>query len=153
MIGQTTHESLSSTHTIAVASQGQLRLIDLVNRSSKILATPFQSISNIEVVSSTSFLVTGSPATKPTSLVLVTIGKDDTLEMETIKNSSAAEVDEGYISSAQSITYPTKAAKGEEDNQVAHAKFYEPTSTHSVGVAGTLPPLIVRCHGSSPPVV
>ena len=48
---------------------------------------------------------------------------------------------------AASISTPTAVTFPTADGDHAHALFYPPCSTDSVGPAGELPPLVVRIHG------
>lgn len=147
MLGQSTHAALAPNKWISVASKGRLRLIDLVSRTSTLLSTPYQSIASLRTLSPTSILVTGSPSTSPTVLAILTLGEKD-VSVEVLKSSSSASVDKDYISEGKPITYPTKPAEGESDDQVAYATFYEPANKRAVGLEGELPPLVVRCHGA-----
>jgi dipeptidyl aminopeptidase/acylaminoacyl peptidase len=53
----------------------------------------------------------------------------------------------GYLSAAQAIEFPTKAATNDSAARRAHAWFYPPTHASLRGPAGELPPLIVTIHG------
>lgn len=50
-------------------------------------------------------------------------------------------VDSAYFSIAQPLSFPSKGGR------VAHAFYYPPAHKEYQGISGTLPPLIVKCHG------
>lgn len=147
LFGQSTHASLAPNKWISVASKGRLRVIDLASRTSTLVDTPYQSMASLRTLSPASILVTGSPSTSPIVLAILTLGESD-VSVEVLKSSSSASVDQDYISEGKPITYPTKPAEGESDDQVAYATFYEPANKLAVGLDGELPPLVVRCHGA-----
>lgn len=60
---------------------------------------------------------------------------------EVLRRSTDMALDEGYISIAQPVEYPT------ENGLTAHGYFYPPRNRDFVAPAGELPPLIVTIHG------
>jgi len=62
-------------------------------------------------------------------------------KLETIKMSSRIEIDPGYISEPEMISYPTS------DDGIAHALFYPPRNKDYVGPPADRPPLRVISHG------
>lgn len=62
-------------------------------------------------------------------------------EYEVLRRSNDIEIDEGYISIAQPIEFPT------ENGLTAHGYFYPPRNRDFMAPAGELPPLVVASHG------
>ena len=60
---------------------------------------------------------------------------------EVLRRSSDVDIDEGYISIAQPVEFPT------ENGLTAHGYFYPPRNRDYTAPAGELPPLIVTSHG------
>ena len=60
---------------------------------------------------------------------------------EVLRRSSEIDIDEGYISIAQPVEFPT------ENGLTAHGYFYPPRNRDYAAPAGELPPLIVTSHG------
>lgn len=61
--------------------------------------------------------------------------------VETLRRSSAVEVDPGYLSAAEPIEFPT------EGGRTAFGFFYPPRNRDYAAPAGERPPLIVKSHG------
>jgi dipeptidyl aminopeptidase/acylaminoacyl peptidase len=62
-------------------------------------------------------------------------------EVETVRSSLSVDLEAGYVSRPQTITFPTTG------NAVAHAFFYPPTNSDFAAPEGELPPLVVWSHG------
>jgi dipeptidyl aminopeptidase/acylaminoacyl peptidase len=60
---------------------------------------------------------------------------------EVLRRSSDVDIDEGYISIAQPVEFPT------ENGLTAHGYFYPPRNRDYAAPEGELPPLIVTSHG------
>ena len=158
LLGQSTHCSLGSSQWISIAREGDLRLINLDKQESSIIKTPFSSISVMRRIDSDRIAIIGASATSVDELVIFRLS-DGTLE--SVKKSSAVEVQIESISVAKSIEFPAK------DGTTSHGYYYPPTNKDYVGEASTLPPvrlvyfvsvggktdafldaqLIVHCHG------
>ncbi len=65
----------------------------------------------------------------------------DTGDEMTLRSSLAVDLDQGYISRAQPITFPTT------NGAFAHAFYYPPANTDFKAPDGQLPPLVVWSHG------
>jgi dipeptidyl aminopeptidase/acylaminoacyl peptidase len=61
--------------------------------------------------------------------------------LEVLRRSSEVKVDDGYLSIAQPVEFPT------EGGLTAHGYFYPPRNRDYAAPAGELPPLIVMSHG------
>lgn len=62
-------------------------------------------------------------------------------EFEVLRRSSDLTIDEGYLSIAQPVEFPTT------DGQTAHAFFYPPRNRDFAAPADARPPLLVKSHG------
>ncbi|BGP26975.1 peptidase S9 prolyl oligopeptidase active site domain protein [Rhodotorula toruloides] len=142
VLGQQTHMPLSSTQWISNASGGKLRIISLADGSSELVDTPYVSVGQVDVVSPTQVAVLGAPATAPSVISLLELPKGGGKGTEKVlKVSSSASVDSAFISKGEKIEYPTR------DGSKAYGLFYAPSSGTYVAPEGSLPPLVVRCHG------
>ena len=62
-------------------------------------------------------------------------------EFEVLRRSSDNKIDEGYLSIAQPVEFPTT------NGRTAHAFFYPPRNPDFTAPEGERPPLVVKCHG------
>lgn len=101
------------------------------------IETPYTSLSNLRVGSSFAVFVAGSP-TEPRVIAKLDLKTED---IEVVRRSSTAEVDNGYLSAPQAITFPT------ENGLTAHAFYYAPVNHDYVASPEERPPLLVKSHG------
>lgn len=95
--------------------------------------------SHSRIVAGNGFVVYGAASpTQPASIVRYDLATGD---MDILKRSTDLTIDEGYISIAQPIEFPT------ENGLTAHGYFYPPRNKDYVAPNGELPPLIVMSHG------
>lgn len=95
--------------------------------------------SHSRIVAGNGFVVYGAASpTQPASVVRYDLATGD---MDILKRSTDLTIDEGYISIAQPIEFPT------ENGLTAHGYFYPPRNKDYVAPNGELPPLIVMSHG------
>jgi dipeptidyl aminopeptidase/acylaminoacyl peptidase len=100
--------------------------------------SPYTNINSIRVSGDRALFLGGAPS-RFSGLVLVkTHDAEDGL---VLRQSTDVTVDEGYISQAQAIEFPT------EHGLTAHAFYYAPHNHNFVAPEGTLPPLLVLSHG------
>ena len=83
-------------------------------------------------------LVLGGSPREPETLALI---DHATGKIEVVRRSSGVKVDQGYLSAAERIEFPT--ARG----LTAHANYYAPSNRDFTAPRGARPPLLVRCHG------
>jgi len=114
-----------------------LATLDTATHSLHPLDLPYSDISSVQAGPGHACFVAGSP-TKAPQIVQLDLG---TGRIETLRCSSAATIDPGYISIPRAIEFPT--AHG----QTAHGFYYPPQNKDYVAPAGELPPLIVESHG------
>jgi len=117
--------------------QAHLTQIDLRTLETRRIDTPFTTIAYLKVANGQAVFLGGSPTT-PTAVVRLDLASGS---LETLRISSTAEVDSGYLSIAESIDFPT------ERGQTSHAFYYAPTNCDFQGPADESPPLLVRSHG------
>jgi len=82
-------------------------------------------------------LVAGS-ATQPDAVVRINLASG---AVETLRTASTLTLDEGYISVAEPVEFPTTGG------QTAHAFYYAPRNKDFTAPAGERPPLVVISHG------
>ena len=107
------------------------------------LASPpggFTSVEHLVVLGSV-VAVAGGGGTFPTSAYSVDLRTDRVTDHRAADPLSRPHLPAASISTPSAVTFPTA------DGDHAHALFYPPCSTNSVGPAGELPPLVVRIHG------
>ena len=75
---------------------------------------------------------------RPTAIVLVDV---DGMSAREVFAGPAPDVDPGWLSLPQPVTFPTT------DGRTAHANYYPPTNPDYEGMPGELPPLLVVSHG------
>jgi dipeptidyl aminopeptidase/acylaminoacyl peptidase/tetratricopeptide (TPR) repeat protein len=123
----------------AFTQSGTWRLATLdVNRRSFIeMDLPFTEISDVRANGNYAVFIAGSPV-KETSIVKLDI---HTKKLEILRRSSRIDVDDGYLSRPQTITYPTSGGLS------SHAFYYSPKNKDFQAPACEKPPLLVISHG------
>lgn len=121
-----------------------MRITHLADGSSKLVKTPYVSVPNLNVVDESHVVVIGNPTTAPNRVALLTLPATagESATEQVLKISSTASVDKEFLPTGKSITYPSPT-----EDCPAYAIYYEPASGSHVGPEGSLPPLIVHCHG------
>ena len=99
--------------------------------------TPFTDVGTLHLNARHVAFTAGSP-TMPMSLMRHDLTDSSTTRL---RSSSAATLDDGYVSRAQAIEFPT------ENGLTAHAFYYPPTNGDYAAPEGEKPPLIVISHG------
>ena len=89
-------------------------------------------------VSGATAVVVAGAAERPLSLMRVNL---DTGRWDTLRVSSATQVDAGFVSPAQTIEYPSN------EGRPAYALYYAPRNPGYAAPEGELPPLLVLSHG------
>lgn len=98
---------------------------------------PYTSISGIKV-SGGRILFIGGSATEPSAVVRLNFSDG---EMSVLKRSTDIDIDEGYLSVAEPIEFPT------DNDQTAFGFFYPPTNKDYSASPSEKPPLLVKSHG------
>ncbi len=95
--------------------------------------------SHTRITGGDGFVVYGAASpTQPSSIVRYGLATGETV---VLKRSTDLQIDEGYISIAQPIEFPT------ENGQTAHGYFYPPRNRDYAAPDDERPPLIVLSHG------
>ena len=140
VFGMFTYDFVSPTKILCRYSQNSSWHLAWLDTSSKKLTdieTSFTEITDIRAGDGFAIFSAGSP-TQPFSLIRM---DTSTGKMESIKQSFEVTVDEGYLSTATPIRFPTT------DGKQAHAIYYAPKNKDYAGLEGEHPPLMVISHG------
>jgi dipeptidyl aminopeptidase/acylaminoacyl peptidase len=82
----------------------------------------------------------GAPHTSA-AIVALDLTNPAGAQFEVLRRSNEHEIEEGYLSIAQPVEFPTTGG------QTAHAFFYPPRNCDFAAPEGELPPLLVKSHG------
>ncbi|MBX2863777.1 MAG: S9 family peptidase [Leptolyngbyaceae cyanobacterium MAG.088] len=101
------------------------------------IKTPYASMGDLKVGDDFVVFLGGSPS-RPSALVRLDLLTGQTTEL---RRSSSLELDEGYLSMPENITFPTG------NNLSAYGIYYPPKNKDYIAPEGTCPPLLVKSHG------
>lgn len=101
------------------------------------IPVPYTELGSLHVAADKVVFNAGS-ATEPSAIVQLDLA---THQCTVLQRSSTLEIDAGYLSQPQPITFPTT------DGAVAYGFFYPPTNQDYVAPADERPPLVVKSHG------
>jgi len=123
----------------AYNEQGNWQLASLDASAGKLekIETPYTEITGLRCARERVVFCGGSPA-EALSVVQLDLA---TRKTETLRRSSQIKVDREYLSTPESIEFPT------ENGLTAHAFFYAPNNRDYTAPAGEKPPLLVVSHG------
>jgi len=122
---------------IAVYSRDGFRhlaRIDAERGTLEEVETPYTDLSSLKVGDG----FVGGSYEKAPEVVMLDLAKG---EVEVLRRSDEATVEEGYLSTPEAIEYPTKGGL------TAHAIYYPPANRDYEAPEGELPPLMVKVHG------
>ena len=140
VFGMSTY-AFASAHRIicTYTEQGVSHLASLDTTTGKLdpIETPFSNIGQVRATAERVVFIGGSP-TEPASIVQLDL---NTSRIEVLQRSSNVTVDAGYLSSPESIEFPT------EHGLTAYAFFYPPQNRDYVAPHDERPPLLVMSHG------
>ena len=121
---------------------GQLNvgLLDLETKQLAPFETRFTSVARARSmrVRGVKAYFSGASPTEPASVIELDL---ETGQTNVLRCSSDSQIDEGYVSAAEAIEFPTEGGK------MAHAFYYRPRNKDFTAPAGERPPLIVKSHG------
>lgn len=140
VFGMSAYAFLSERQIIcAYAQRGvwHLALLDTTTKKLEKIETPYTEISYVRANAHHVVFRGGSP-TEMLSIVRLDL---KTQRVEVLRRSSELSFDEGYLSLAQSIEFPTEGGK------TAYAFFYAPKNKDFQAPPGEKPPLLVFSHG------
>ena len=141
-LGATTYGFASPERIVCAYNQSgtwHIANVDTGTGNVDTVPTPFTELTRAGIAVPAERVVFG--AGSPTMLPSVVLHSLTTPETVTLRQSNSVTVDEGYISTPESIEFPT------EDDQTAYAFFYPPKNKDFTAPAGERPPVVVWSHG------
>ncbi|HEY9845779.1 MAG TPA: S9 family peptidase, partial [Candidatus Caenarcaniphilales bacterium] len=140
VFGMTTYGFTDANQIICTYTQQgvwQLASLNPATHQLEPIETPYTEIMYLQAGSGCVVFQASSP-TEPASVVRLDL---NTRQFEVLSRSSELAVDAGYLSSPQTIEYPTQT------QQTAYAFFYPPQNCDYTAPVGERPPLLVKSHG------
>jgi len=140
VFGLSTYAFLSATQIVSIYQRNgvsYLAVLDVTARTLHTVSTPFNYMTHLTVADGQVLMIVGS-ATMGMTIVRL---NPTTGEHEVVRRASELQLDEGYLSQAQAIEFPT------DNGLTAHAFFYRPKNKDFAAPEGTRPPLMVMSHG------
>jgi len=140
VFGMSTYGFESANRIICTYTQnGQWHLasIDTKTKHLEVIPTPYSDISSLQVANRKAVFMAGS-ATQPSAIVQMDLL---TQQLTVLRRSSSLEIDSGYLSTPQSIAFPT------ENGLTSYAFFYPPQNKDYTAPTTEKPPLVVKSHG------
>ncbi|MCA1815189.1 MAG: prolyl oligopeptidase family serine peptidase [Acidobacteria bacterium] len=117
----------------------RLGVLDATAKNLRRVETPFEDIAYVRASTETARAVfrAGSPV-RGSAIVEFDPATD---EIKVLRRSNDLTVDEGYLSAARAVEFPT------EGGLTAHAFYYAPRNKDFAAPGGERPPLLVKSHG------
>ncbi|MBD1937960.1 S9 family peptidase [Microcoleus sp. FACHB-68] len=141
VFGMCTYTFASAERILCTYTQeGVWHLASLDTKAKQLekIETPYTEISSLLVdAKGRGLILAGSPS-ESTAVVQLNLA---TGEMDVLRRSSEMSIDSGYLSTPQTIEFPT------ENGLTAYAFFYPPQNRDYTAPAGEKPPLLVKSHG------
>ena len=141
VFGLSTYSFINANLIVCAYSQHGSWHLGKINTQTKqfqAIDTPYTNISSVKTsTDGDALFVAGSPD-RPTAVVKFNLEQQ---QATIIKQSGELNIDPGYISIPQEISFPT------EDNLIAYAWYYPPQNKDYVAPSGELPPVFVKSHG------
>lgn len=139
-LGMSTYGFASAEQIMCAYTQHglwHLAVLDTRARTLQKIECPFTSISGVRAADGRAVFIGASPA-RAAAVVLWDMRAG---AFTALRESSAARVDEGYLSAPQPIEFPTA------NGLTAHGLFYAPRNRDYSAPTGEKPPLLVISHG------
>ncbi|MCS6935937.1 MAG: S9 family peptidase [Candidatus Bipolaricaulota bacterium] len=140
VFGMATYAFVSEREIVCAYTQNgtwRLALLDTVTKKLEEIETPYTEIGYVRANTNSIVFRGGSP-TEMLSIVRFDLKEK---KFEVLRRSSDLRFDEGYLSLAQPIEFPTEGGK------TAHAFFYPPKNRDFQASPEEKPPLLVLSHG------
>jgi dipeptidyl aminopeptidase/acylaminoacyl peptidase len=117
----------------------RLAVLDAATKTLRSIETPFEEITYVRASTETgrALFRAGSP-TRGGAIVELDPATD---EITILRRSSDLDIDEGYISAARAVEFPT------ENGRSAHGFYYAPRNRDFNAPENERPPLLVKSHG------
>ncbi|HEX8129660.1 MAG TPA: S9 family peptidase [Pyrinomonadaceae bacterium] len=138
--GMSTYAFASDSEIICayiVRGISQLACLDTTNKKLHPIQSSYADIQYVQVAGVRAVFRAGAPQT---SAAIVAFDPASA-QFEVLRRANEHDIDEGYLSIAQAIEYPTT------EGQTAHAFYYPPRNRDFAAPAGERPPLLVKSHG------
>ncbi|MDJ1178764.1 S9 family peptidase [Roseofilum sp. BLCC_M91] len=140
VFGMSTYTFADAETIICIYSEKGNDTLAKVNTRSKtltVIPTPYSSLSAPQVRGN-QIILSAASATQPSALIQLDISGEN---LEIIYKSSQLEIDPGYLSVPESISFPT------ENGLTAYGFYYPPQNKDYQAPEGEKPPLLVKSHG------
>jgi dipeptidyl aminopeptidase/acylaminoacyl peptidase len=140
VFGMSTYAYAGSERIICAYTQDgldTLASLDVSTGGLHEIETPYTSIGGITVAGNGDVYFLGGAPTQSTALIRL---NPDSGAPEVVRRSNQLDLDPGYLSAPEPITYPS-------GNRVAHGLFYAPKNQDYTAPAVEKPPLLVFSHG------
>jgi dipeptidyl aminopeptidase/acylaminoacyl peptidase len=141
VFGYVRYVFLSNDRIACVVNKNGVEHIEVLDTRSKQrqkLTLPYSTFTNLESDGKNTLFIVGASASMAPEIASFDLIAN---KHQVLRRSLDLEIDEGYISTADPIEFPTT------NNQKAFAFFYKPKNKDFTAPKGTLPPLIVISHG------
>lgn len=140
VFGMSTYGFESANRIICTYTQNgiwQLASLDTPTKQLEAILTPYTDISSLQVTSGQAVFI-GGFATETPAIVQIDLTEK---QINVLRRSSELEIDTGYLSTPQAITFPTA------NGLTAYAFFYPPQNKDYTAPPEEKPPLVVKSHG------
>ena len=140
VFGMSTYAFVSAERLVCSFSTNgtwQLALLDVNTGRLEKIDTSYIDIASVQATPSSVVFIGGS-STESASVVQIDL---TTRQSMVLRRSTSLKIDAAYLSTPQSITFPT------ENGLTAHALFYPPQNKEFCTPASERPPLVVKSHG------
>ncbi|MDX2232140.1 MAG: S9 family peptidase [Leptolyngbyaceae cyanobacterium bins.349] len=130
----------SAAYLVCTYSQSGISYLARINTQTgqmQPIEVPYTEIGYVQVAPGKVVFNAGS-ATAPGAIAQLNL---TTHQIEVLQQSSTLDIDPGYLSKPEPITFPTV------DHQVAYGFFYPPQNKDFIAPASERPPLVVKSHG------
>lgn len=139
-LGMSTYAFASDTEIVcAYMVRGMSRLARLDTETGELqqIESPYADIQYVQAAKGRAVFRAGAPQ-QAASIVALDLA---TNKIETLRRANELKIDEGYLSIAQAVEFPTTAG------QTAHAFYYPPRNRDFNAPTDERPPLLVKSHG------
>ncbi|HEY0098996.1 MAG TPA: prolyl oligopeptidase family serine peptidase [Pyrinomonadaceae bacterium] len=143
IFGMSTYAFTSASEIICaytVRGMSSLARLDTETKQLQRIESPYADIQYLQAAPGRAVFRAGAPDMPP-AIVALDLSDPAGAQFEVLRRASEHEIDEGYLSIAQPVEFPTS------NGQTAHAFFYPPRNRDFAAPEGTRPPLLVKSHG------
>ncbi|HZH91021.1 MAG TPA: S9 family peptidase [Pyrinomonadaceae bacterium] len=120
-----------------VRGMSHLARLDTTNKQLHPVESIYADIQYVQVAGGRAVVRAGAPQ-KSSAIVALDAASG---QFEVLRRASDRDIDEGYLSAAQPVEFPTTGG------QTAHAFYYPPRNRDFAAPGGERPPLLVKSHG------